>query len=68
MALTQADLDALDAAIAKGEQSVSFGDRTVTYRSVSEMLRARAAIAQQLARSATSPRPRQYRGYSDKGL
>lgn len=68
MAFTQADLDALDSAISKGEQSVSFADRSVTYRSLSEMLKARAAMAADIARSATPARPRQYRGHSSKGL
>ncbi|MGK0674249.1 MAG: hypothetical protein ABWU16_06260 [Halothiobacillaceae bacterium] len=43
MAYTQADLDALQAALAKGEKRVSFGDKTVEYRSVEEL---QAAIRQ----------------------
>ena len=37
MAYTQAHLDALEAALAKGEKRVSFGDKTVEYRTVDEL-------------------------------
>jgi hypothetical protein len=43
MALTQADEDAILAAIARGEQKVRFSDgREVTYRSVTELQQALA--------------------------
>lgn len=45
MALTQTDLDALDVAIATGELTVEFNGRRVTYRSVPELLQARAHVA-----------------------
>ncbi len=38
MAYTQTQLDALDVAIAEGVLTVSFDSRTVTYRSLNEML------------------------------
>jgi hypothetical protein len=41
MAYTQDQLTALEAALAKGEKRVTFGDKTVEYRSVEEL---RAAI------------------------
>ena len=41
MAYTQDQLTALEAALAKGEKRVTFGDKTVEYRSVDEL---RAAI------------------------
>lgn len=44
MATTQADLDALDEAIASGTLQVRFADRQVTYRSLDEMLRIRARM------------------------
>lgn len=44
MAWTQAHLDAVEAAIASGELTVHFGDRTVTYRSMDDLFRARALI------------------------
>jgi hypothetical protein len=37
MAWTQADVDALKAAIATGARSVRYGDKTVEYRSLDEM-------------------------------
>ncbi len=60
---TQADLDAVRAAIARGEKSVQFADRSVTYRSMSELLDAEQIIKQSL-----NPRPRQVLGYGTKGL
>lgn len=68
MAFTAADRETLKAAIARGEQTVAFADRTVTYRSVSEMLRALQVIEADLATQATTPRPRYYKAYAKKGL
>lgn len=48
MAWTQAELDALNKAIAQGVTNVRFADRTVQYRSLSEMLRIRAMIMDEL--------------------
>lgn len=48
MAYTSADLDALDAAIAGGELSVQVDGRRIQYRSISELLQARAHVAQVL--------------------
>lgn len=50
MAITQEQIDALDAAIVGGEHSVTYNGRTVTYRSVSELLKARDLAVAQLAR------------------
>jgi len=44
MAWTQQQVDAIETAIASGELTVRFGDRTVTYRSMEELLQARAVI------------------------
>lgn len=56
MPVTQSDIDALDAAIARGERSITSGDRTITYRSVAEMIQARNHLARQLqAQSGTGP-------------
>lgn len=52
MAYTQADLTALDRAIAAGALRVKHADRDVTYRSLEEMMRIRALIAQELAGAA----------------
>jgi len=45
MAWTQADIDALDAAIKSGHTEVSFRDRTVKYRSINEMMKIRRIMA-----------------------
>lgn len=45
---TQAQIDALDAAIATGILTVTFNSRTVTYQSISDLLKARALIAGRL--------------------
>ena len=44
MAWTQQQLDAIETAIGSGELTVRFGDRTVTYRSMEELLQARGVI------------------------
>jgi len=49
MPWTQQQLEAIEAAIASGELSVRFGDRTVTYRSMDELLQAHALIREALA-------------------
>jgi hypothetical protein len=63
MPFTQADLTAIDRALAKGEQTIQFQDRTVTYRSVKELLEARALISSEL-----STVSRQVIGVANKGL
>jgi hypothetical protein len=49
MALTTTDLANLDAAIATGELRVEFNGRSVQYRSISELMAARAHVASVLA-------------------
>lgn len=49
MAHTTADLDAIKAAIASGEQSVEVDGRKVVYRSVDDLRKARDDIAAELA-------------------
>jgi hypothetical protein len=44
MAWTIEQLNALDAAIAEGALTVKYADKSVTYRSLDEMLRIRALI------------------------
>lgn len=53
MAFTQSDLDAIDRAIASGELSVTHDGRSVTYRSVAELLRARDRIANAITAAST---------------
>lgn len=54
MAFSQQDLDAIDAAIASGELTVTNNGRTVTYRSISELIRARDRIASAITAAASS--------------
>ena len=57
MAWTQADLDALNRAIATGAREVEFADgRKVAYRSLADMRSIRDEIA--VAVGAAAPRPR----------
>jgi len=58
VAWTQADLDKLDAAIANGGilQSLTFSDQTFQFRSIDEMLKLRAVMAQALNSQATNHR------------
>lgn len=45
MALSQTDLDALDAAIASAELTVTVDGKSITYRSITELKRAREHVA-----------------------
>ena len=54
MAHTTADLDAIKAAIASGEQSVEVAGRKVVYRSVDDLRKARDDIAAELAAAVTA--------------
>jgi len=58
---TDADLIAIRRAISKGERSVQFADRMVTYRSIDELLQAEARIAGSLATTTTTTTPRRAR-------
>lgn len=49
MAYTQADLDALDRAIASSKLEVQLGDRRVRYRTMDELIMARNHVAAQLS-------------------
>ena len=63
MAFTPQDLAAVDAAIASGELTVrGADDRQVTYRTIDELLKARALIQPRLAAAtaATGAGARQY--------
>lgn len=63
MAFTTDDLDRINAAIATGELSVHYADRSVTYRSIEELLKAKQHILNGL-----NGRPRQHRLVADKGF
>jgi hypothetical protein len=60
---TQADLDAVEAAIAKGEKSVSFADRNVVYKSTDELVAVRRLINQEL-----NPQPKTVSAFGSKGF
>ena len=73
MAYTQAHLDALEAALVKGEKRVTFGDKTVEYRSVDELKAAivvvKRDIFEQAAATGLCPgAPRQIRITTGKGF
>ena len=69
MAVTQADIDNLNAAIASGVRSVTLGGQTVTYSTVDALIKARNDLATQLAvQNATAQRHRQaYAFYAGRG-
>ncbi len=49
MSFTQSDLNSINTAIASGELTVSVQGRTVTYRSMDDLLKARTLIETDLA-------------------
>ena len=53
MAFTTTDLDNIEAAIATGELTVSVNGRTVTYRSMADLLKARDLISRTLQSNGT---------------
>lgn len=61
MAFTTSDLAAIDAAIATGELTVTHNGRTVTYRSMTDLLKARQTIAAELAAAESGQRGGPYR-------
>lgn len=58
MPFTSADLASVNAAIASGELTVSVQGRTVTYRSLDDLIKARAVIEGDIAASSGSTRVR----------
>jgi hypothetical protein len=48
MAVTQTDIDALNAAIASGERVVVLSGQSVTYRSIDDLIKARNDLKQQM--------------------
>ena len=66
MAVTQADIDNLNAAIAKGVRSVTIGGQTVLYNTTDSLIKARDDLQAQLnaqAAQATPRRNKQIRAY-----
>lgn len=67
--IIEARLEALDKAIASGVLTVRHGDTQTTYRSMSDLLTARAHVAQQLDAAAGTKPTRVRKAYqSGKGL
>lgn len=66
MAVTQQDIDNLNAAIAKGVRSVTIGGQTVLYNTTESLIKARNDLQAQLnatAAQVASRRNRQTRAY-----
>lgn len=67
MAVTQTDIDNLNAAIASGARSVTLGGQTVTYNTTASLIEARNDLQKQLNATRRKPRTRQLiyggRGY-----
>lgn len=65
MAASQADIDALNAALASGEKQVVLDGQSITYRSVAEIIAARNDLQAQMTRAASASlgaprRPKQF--------
>lgn len=63
MALTQSDLDRLDAAIASSELEVEVDGRRVRYRTTSDLVAARAHVAAVISTAASSAGAGRRTGY-----
>lgn len=74
MAVSQADIDNLNAALASGVRSATVGGQTVTYGTVDALIKARNDLQRQLdaanaVANGTAPRRRQTYGvYSGRGF
>ena len=73
MSFSQTQLEALQTALTQGERRVSFGDKTVEYRSVDEIRQAIREVKRGLSEQAASTglwvgAPRQIRVTTSKGF
>ena len=68
MAYTTTDLESINRAIASGSLSVAFGDRSRTYRSMSELREARDIIKGDLEAANGRRRPMGFRTSTRKAL
>jgi len=64
---TQTQIEALQQALATGEHRVSFGDKTVEYRTVAELRAAIRTVEAEIARGSGTPK-RQIRVTTAKGF
>lgn len=70
MAFTLADVAAIEAALSRGELSVQYDNRRVTYRSIEELTAIRDRMVRELGPSAstTTRRPKQVYLVGSKGF
>ena len=68
MTYTTTQLEVLKRALATGERRVSFGDKTVEYRSVEELQAAIRTVEAEIARNAGASPKRQIRVTTAKGF
>ena len=68
MTYTETDLITLKKALANSERRVSFGDRSVEYRSIEELKMAIREVEADLARATGRPKTRQIRATTQKGF
>ena len=67
MAYSAEQLAALQAALARGERRVTFGDKSVEYRSIEELLEAIREVERELFEQRETRAPRQIRITTAKG-
>ena len=68
MTYTSTQIDALKRALASGERRVTFGDKTIEYRSIEELRAAIRTVEAELARNTGAPLTRQIRVTTSKGF
>jgi len=68
MTYTEDDLLELKRALKRSERRVSFGDRSVEYRSIEELKMAIREVEAELARTAGKQKTRQIRATTQKGF
>ena len=61
MTYTMSQLDVLKRALSTGERRVSFGDKTIEYRSIEELQAAIRTVEDELVRASGVPTTRQIR-------
>jgi hypothetical protein len=67
MPFTQTELDTLNTAIAQGALTVEYGDKKVTYRSLTEMMQIKSLMERELAPASQVNNGRRFASFS-KGL
>ncbi len=63
MAVTQSDIDNLNAAIASGTRSVTLGGQTIIFNTTESLIKARDDLLKQQAATSGNRRPRQTYAY-----